>query len=291
MEKSESDHVDQEVLNQSEAQFNSLKNFIHELQLFFESNLSLKLYDHLLSKTNPAEHVDAVKKHISIVRKFVTSNRTEILNSNTALNAPVMAYSERVKVDFGILFAEVLKEESAAETLKIIFDHLLVLSMVFDPESGAADVFKERNKNADPPDLEDLFRSNPFLSDMMEKVEAHVTPGANPMEAMSSMLSSGFLQEMVGGMQDNIESGKLDMGQLMQSVQSITQSLPPEQLAALQPMMAGLANPAMNLSNSPQRPSFIECVGEKESQHLPTPRSPCRGGKKKRKKKKKRKQR
>ena len=75
MEKSESDHVDQEVLNQSEAQFNSLKNFIHELQLFFESNLSLKLYDHLLSKTNPAEHVDDVQKHISIVRKFVTSNR------------------------------------------------------------------------------------------------------------------------------------------------------------------------------------------------------------------------
>ena len=69
-------------------------------------------------------------KTYSIVRKFVTSNRTEILNSNTALNAPVMAYSERVKVDFGILFAEVLKEESAAETLKIIFDHLLVLSMV-----------------------------------------------------------------------------------------------------------------------------------------------------------------
>ena len=42
MEKSESDHVDQEVLNQSEAQFNSLKNFIHELQLFFESQSILK---------------------------------------------------------------------------------------------------------------------------------------------------------------------------------------------------------------------------------------------------------
>ena len=101
----------------------------------------------------------------------------------------------------------------------------------------------------------------------MEKVEAHVTPGANPMEAMSSMLSSGFLQEMVGGMQDNIESGKLDMGQLMQSVQSITQSLPPEQLAALQPMMAGLANPAMNLSNSLNAPLSLN-ASEKKSRNI-----------------------
>ena len=90
----------------------------------------------------------------------------------------------------------------------------------------------------------------------MEKVEAHVTPGANPMEAMSSMLSSGFLQEMVGGMQDNIESGKLDMGQLMQSVQSITQSLPPEQLARASTNDGRIGKPRHEFVNFPSTPLF-----------------------------------
>jgi hypothetical protein len=271
------------------AQFNSFKNFIHELKLFFETNLSLKLYDHLLGKTNPTDHIEAVRKHLDVVTKFVKSNRKEILESNTALSVTVMKYSERVKVDFGVLFAEVLKEETAAETLKIIFDHLLVLSMVFDPESGAIDVFKERKKNAAPPELEDLFNSNPFLQEMMEKVEAHVTPGANPMEAMNSMLSSGFLQEMVGGMQENIDSGKLDIGQLMQSVQSITQSLPSDQLAALQPLMQGMGAPMPDLLQTPQvvatpHQEQIANHGSNGSNG-----SNVRGGKKKRKKNKHRK--
>jgi hypothetical protein len=51
------------------------------------------------------------------------------------------------------------------------------------------------------------------------------------------MMSSGLLQELVSGMQENIENGDLDMGELMESVQKMTASLPAEQMAALAPMM------------------------------------------------------
>ena len=92
-----------------------------------------------------------------------------------------------------------------------------------------------------PAELHSLFSSNPFLADMMEKVEGHVKPGANPMEAMSSMMSSGLLQELVSGMQENIETGDLDMGELMESVQKMTAALPPEQMQALTPIMKAAA--------------------------------------------------
>jgi hypothetical protein len=76
---------------------------------------------------------------------------------------------------------------------------------------------------------------------MMEKVESQVKPGINPMEAMSSMMSSGLLEELVSGMQENIENGDLNMEELMESVQKMTSALPPEHMKVLAPMMNAAA--------------------------------------------------
>ncbi len=127
-----------------------------------------------------------------------------------------------------------------------------------------------------------LFKKNPFLSDMMEKVEKNVKPGSSPMEAMSSMMQSGMLQELVQGMQTNINSGELNIQELMGTVQKLTGDLPAEQLQALQPMM-GLA-----MQNMPQDSATDALLEDKNLRS--TESAVTRGGKKKRKKKKKNKE-
>lgn len=218
-----------------EKKFNTIKKFVREMSVFFEDDMSVKLYNHLLCKTTIKNRVP-VARHVQLFEEFCINNRDQIVANNTALSQSKIEYSKRVYLDFAKIFKDVSNDESAAETQSVLFDHLLVLSMVFDPESNAVDVLKNKKKDTEG-ELHDLFNKNPFLADMMQKVESQVKPGTNPMEAMSSMMSSGLLQELVSGMQENIENGDLDMGELMESVQKMTASLPAEQMAALAPMM------------------------------------------------------
>tara|TARA_B110000285_G_scaffold23237_1_gene22384 strand:- start:2923 stop:3684 length:762 start_codon:yes stop_codon:yes gene_type:complete len=214
--------------------FNTLKKFVCEMSEFFQDDMAVKLYNHLLCKTTIKNRAP-VKRHVKLFEDFCIANREQIVSSDPNLSQTKIEYSSRVYLDFSTIFSNVSNSQS------VLFDHLLVLSMVFDPDGEAVDVLKTRKGGDVPAELHSLFSSNPFLADMMEKVEGHVKPGANPMEAMSSMMSSGLLQELVSGMQENIETGDLDMGELMESVQKMTAALPPEQMQALTPIMKAAA--------------------------------------------------
>ena len=219
-----------------EKKFETLKKFVREMASFFHADLSMKLYNHLLRKTTMKNRVPALR-HVKLFTEFCKANRDKIIESNSEFVMTKIEYSSRVYIDFSKIFRDIASdEESSAETRSVLFDHLLVLSMVFDSESTACDLIKARRQGA-PEELKEIFGSSPFLADMMEKVEKQVKPGANPMEAMTEMMSSGLLQELVAGMQTNIENGDIDMNKLMSSVQRMTASLPKEQLAALNPML------------------------------------------------------
>jgi hypothetical protein len=271
-----------------EKKFNVMRCFVRELSNFFKEDLSIKLYNHLLEKTTLANKIP-VEKHLTLFANFCKENRTKIETKQTDFPLPVIQYSERVKLDFAHVFSQISKEENQEETLSVLFDHLWVISSVFDPESKTGELLKKKQTvNKPPPELENLFRKNPFLSEMMTKVEKNVKPGTTPMEAMNSMMQSGMLQELVQGMQTNINNGTLNVQELMGTVQSLTSGLPPEQLQALQPMM-GMAMQNMGPAASQQEAALSETPLLQSNQAVTVcdggPK--VRGGKKKRKKKKK----
>jgi hypothetical protein len=224
------------TLSTPEKKFATIKKFIHEMSSFFQDDLALKLYNHLLRKTTMKNRAP-VARHIQIFSDFCKQNRQEIIEHNIAFPEPRLEYSSRVYLDMGKIFTDVQDGEDSAETHNVLFDHLLVLSMVFDPESNAHEVLKNKAGDDAGDEIKELLDSNPFLHDIMDKVEKQVRPGANPMEAMSSMVSSGLLQELVADMQGKIESGELDMENLMGSVQRMSASLPSDQMEALAPML------------------------------------------------------
>jgi len=192
--------------------FKSISDFVKQLsEIFTNKNYhSLKLYVHLLNKTT-LSHGKAIKKHIGLFRNFCISNRDAITNKNIKiLTQNKIEYSSRVYIDFYEIF-----KDSDSETISVIWSHILTISALLDPAGKAKEILKN-NKDS---------KEANFLSDIINKVESNVTPGANPLEAMSSMMSSGIFNDLLSGMNSGIQTGDLDLGKLMSTVQTMCSSL------------------------------------------------------------------
>ena len=193
--------------------FKSISDFVKQLCEIFATknkNHSLKLYEHLLNKTT-LSHEQSIKRHIELFKIFCIANREAILNKNSKnLVQNKVEYSTRVYIDFSNIFAE-----SDKETTSVIWKHLLTISALVDPAGKAKEILKNKT---------DSKEAN-FLSDIINKVENNVNPGSNPLEAMSSIMSSGVFNDLISGMNTGIQSGELDLSKLMGTVQTMCASL------------------------------------------------------------------
>lgn len=193
--------------------FKAISDFTNQLGEIFttkDKNHSLKLYEHLLNKTT-LTHTKAINKHIEVFREFCISNREAITSKNKSkLVQNKVSYSKRVYIDFANIF-----KESDDETTNVIWKHLLTISALVDPAGKAKKVLQESK---------DTKEAN-FLSEIINKVETNVNPNANPLEAVSSIMSSGVFNELITGMNSGIQNGDLDLGKLMGTVQSMCSTL------------------------------------------------------------------
>ena len=193
--------------------FKAISEFTKELSQNFttkDKNHSLKLYEHLLNKTT-LSHDKAIKKHVDAFRTFCIDNRDAIKNKNISLlKNKKVNYSTRVFIDFSTIF-----KESDKDTTNIIWKHLLTISALVDPAGKAKDVLKSASgtKEAD------------FLNNIIDKVESSVNPNSNPLEAISSIMTSGVFNDLITGMNNGIQNGELDLGKLMGTVQTMCSTL------------------------------------------------------------------
>ena len=195
--------------------FKAIANFTNDLaSVFGELHRPLKLYAHLITKTTIA-HDKPILKHIEAFREFCVSNRDAISEKNiNNLAFRKIFYSKRVFIDMGFIF-----QKSDPETTNIIWKHLLTISALVDPTGKAREILKEQTKTGASVD-----EAN-FLTDIISKVESHVDPNANPMEAVSSIMKSGIFTDLVNGMGSGLQDGTLDLGKLMATVQTMVTKL------------------------------------------------------------------
>lgn len=193
--------------------FKAISNFTSCLnEVFGSNNRALKLYAHLISKTTLAHDVP-IQKHINVVREFCVANREAILSKNSTKINGEIKYSQRVYIDIKNII-----KESDSDTEEIIWKHLLTLSALTDPAAKAKELLKETSKTSAANEAD-------FLTDIIGKVEQHVDPNANPMEAVSSIMKSGIFTELVGGMGNGLQDGSLDLNKLMGTVQKMVGTL------------------------------------------------------------------
>jgi hypothetical protein len=195
--------------------FKAITSFIADLDSEFgKKHKSIALYNRLLEKTGIV-HIGPIHKHIECFKKFFDLNKNAMNEQNSALfeNSKII-YSEKVYVDI----ATVLRQTSQ-DNKKIIWQHLFTIWGLIDPSSEARRLLNEAKKNGTATNEDD------FLSNIIEKVETVVSSDKidknNPLTAITSLMQSGIMSDLVTGMQKGLSEGSLDVGKLMNSVQTM----------------------------------------------------------------------
>ena len=256
--------------------FKAISNFTSELgELFSKQQRSLKLYSRLINKTTLV-HDNSIKKHIDAFRRFCITNRDSIVSKDSEkLVMHKISYSQRVFIDISEIFTLADKD-----TKNVIWDHLLCISALVDPAGKAKEILRENLKSGKTGNDE-----TNFLSNIIDKVEEHVDPNANPMEAVSSIMKSGIFTELIGGMDKGLSSGNLDIGKLMGAVQGMVGKLSnsggegsdggPDPMSMITSMMGSMGNLGGGGDGNSQTPDLAGIMqGMMKSMASPPPPSP-----------------
>ncbi len=214
--------------------YNQIKEFVISLnECYGENFINIKLYNRLMEKTLP-EHIDAISKHVYIFEQFCKTNETNIVKKNYDFVQADIKYSEKVYLNMKEIF-------ETSDDRDVLWKYIYNISVMVNPKIEAKQMLNEDTSE------------NNFLLDIMDKVERNIDPNStNPMEAITSMMSSGVFSDLVGTMTSNLQSGDLNLGSLMGTMNT---------------MMSGLSNEGG--------------MGQSMGQSM------CQGGKKRRNNKKK----
>lgn len=220
--------------------FKAITNFVKDLNDFFgKKNKSLQLYNRLLQHTN-ISHDKAISKHISLFQHFCKENISCIQERKTPLLMGTITYSDKVFIDMNYIFAK-----AALDEYEPIWKHLLTIDAILNPASHSKQLLLKQHETKSAVDSDD------FIKSMMDKVQ---NAGA---ESPADLFSSGAMTEIMGGVQQQMASGNLDVGKLMGSVKTMMGSLAAEagddpQINQLMGMVNGLMNmaPAMMAANA-----------------------------------------
>ncbi len=192
--------------------FQAITAMVMDLQLQY-SNIqrSLALYARLIERTT-VTHEEAISKHLSAFRNFCVGNREAIkTKSLEALSTKIVKYSDNVYINFERLFKHTKTDQASAD---IIWKHLQTISAIIDPAGGALAVLKSEK--------EESAGMDNILGDILRTVEENVGDDVdNPTQAIGKMLSSGALNKIMTDMSDKMQSGELDIPQMLGSIQKM----------------------------------------------------------------------
>ena len=192
--------------------FKAIANFTQALaDEFGKKQHSLALYSRLINKTTLA-HDTPIKKHIAVFTEFCINNREAILNKNPSLiSKEDITYSERVFINMKHIF-----NMADADTKTVIWQHLLTISALVDSSSNAKEIL--RSQTSSQPDAD-------FLEKIVDKIQSTIKPDTTPLEAMSSIMSSGVITDLMSGLNSGMADGSLNIPKLLASVQSMVKKL------------------------------------------------------------------
>ena len=217
--------------------FKGIINFVNDLNsLFGETQHSLKLYHHLITKTTFA-HDKPILKHIEAFTNYCIANNDAIMGKDKSrLNNDNIQYSDRVYINIRCIFFPTTRKVKAVdlETEEAIWKHLIYLSARTNPNENALRLLKtviesksERKEGGVNVNIGE-GNEKEFLTNIMNKVENCIDPNStNPLQAISSIMSSGLLTELVSDMGQGIENGSINLNSLMGTVQSMVSNMSP----------------------------------------------------------------
>lgn len=181
----------------------------------------MALYERLIMKTT-LSHKDAVEKHINAFRAFYQAGKESIISKTPSFTINIF-YSAKVFINMN----EVFKIDMDEDTRSAIWNHLYVISVLFDPSvKDSLPTHKALTTFSNPLSNMTSALSNSeedqLLSKVISKVQQHVTEDTtDPQQAISSILSSDLIPELVGTINSGMSNGTFDIGKMISSVEKM----------------------------------------------------------------------
>jgi len=190
------------------------------------------LYAHLISKTGTM-HEEPIKKHIQLFHEFLEANKNAIMERKwESFTRYKIHYSEKVGVDLEPIF-EVCDDEER----QTILNHLLTLLAVVDPSSSAKEILDKHmehlrslsaSRRSGEEGKDSSEQEETFLRDIMHSVSDNMDPTVdNPMALMNKMMNNGVFSNLMERMNQNLNEGNLDLGNMMNTMQRMMGNLQP----------------------------------------------------------------
>ena len=193
--------------------YKCIKTYVNNLdECYGEDLVNIRLYNNLLKKTT-SSHTEAIAKHIKLFSDFCDVNEKIILDNeyNNLVNSKIK-FTENVYLDVN----EILEMCDDNSEKKNMWKHLQLMCSVNNPSINAKEILFQKETS-----------ETNFLKNMMDKVESSVEnmDSSNPMEAITGMMSSGVFSELVGSMTSGLQSGDLNIGNLLGTVNEMVGSM------------------------------------------------------------------
>jgi hypothetical protein len=216
--------------------FKTISGFVKNMnECYGTTQKTLQLYARLITKTT-LEDDGPIKRHIEAFRKFCVNNESAIMEKNhKGLVDVKISYNEKVYINMQHIF-----NTASAGERTIIWKHILTIYAFINPQSKAKEMLKDVLEKDGKGGKE-----QEFLTDIFDKVGNNIQPDGNPLQAVGNLMSSGIFTDIVGSMSNGLESGELDLGRLMGSMQGMVTNIS---------SMAG--------ENSQQPPEMTEMLGQ-----------------------------
>lgn len=212
-------------------------NLYEHLSQYGVKNKPLSLYYRLV--TNSRIHDDdIILQHIRCFKSFCVANRVPIRERQNTFETNKIVFSDNIYIDMNMVFSK-----ADTETQSVIQEYLLTISAYVDPENKTKDVLQALKSEPS--------NENQFLSNMIETLGSQIDPSKtkNPLALLTDMMSSNVVGSMMENMNNDIDSGKLNIDKLMSSMMGIMNTMKSEVEKSDDPNLKQLLN-MMNLPDS-----------------------------------------
>jgi hypothetical protein len=201
--------------------FKAITDFTDQLNdAFGKQDVNVLKVHRIISKT-PLTNRKVIDRHLVIFYDFLDHNRDAIIK-----RAVDEFVDEKIQMTEKIFMnlKEIMKKADSS-TLKAIWQHLLNIMYLFNPDD---EIIRSELKVAM---AEQDTKENKFLMDTFSKFEQAMQssrPDENtndPMALMNGLMQSGFLNDMIGNINSGVNTGSLDIKNLIGTVQNLLGNL------------------------------------------------------------------
>lgn len=220
--------------------FSAIKQFVAALAEIYDVTREvspLLLYKRLLTfvKSEPREQKN-IRKFLQGFVRFYQAHNTALV-SNKLKRIPRgtrIPYSKNAYIDIQKF---IYKAADSPETLKQIRVHLLTIQAFLESDDTKAELLLQE-VSAFESTAEDKFVGS-IVKKAQKAIEGFDPATAeNPMAAVTGLMQSGVLTDMVMGLQTRVGSGEMDPAKLLQSMQGTMSKV----LAESTPSLADFAS-------------------------------------------------